>query len=220
MPATAGHSVSGQVAADGANATVDVSIIIVSWNTQTLLDTCLGSIYRCTEGVRFEILVVDNGSLDDTVPMVRRRYPKVNLFEPSENLGFARANNLALQQALGRYTLFLNPDTELRSNVVAAFCQRLDEDPWIGLLGCRLVGVDEKTQLTCAATYPTPWNTLCTGLLLHRLAAKFPRLWLFSSRSLEHWDHLSARDVDCLSGAFLFGRSQLLRDLGGFDESY
>lgn len=198
----------------------DVSVIIVSWNTRDLLDACLASIYRQTRRISFEVWVVDNGSSDGTPEMLRAKYPQVNLLEPAENLGFARANNLALRASRGRYVLFLNPDTELHSDVIMDFCEKMDGDASIGMMGCLLTGGDGKTQLTCAATFPGPWNNLCQGLFLHRLVKRFPRLWFFSSRSLEHWDHMTAREVDCISGAFMFCRGELVRSLGGFDEAY
>lgn len=198
----------------------DVSIIIVSWNTKDLLAACLGSIDRFTMGISYEIWIVDNGSADGTPAMLRERYPNVHLMVPGTNLGFARANNLALRCARGHYVLFLNPDTELRSNVLLDFTKRMDREQDIGVLGCRLVGPDGKTQLTCAAAYPTPWNALCEGLFLHRLAVGRPALKFLSSRSLEYWDHATEREVDCLSGAFLFCRRAALDKIGGFDEAY
>ena len=198
----------------------DVSIIIVSWNTRDLLDTCLASVYHQTGGISFEALVVDNGSSDGTPKMLRAKYPQVNLLEPGENLGFARGNNLALRLSKGRHVLFLNPDTELHSDVISDFCEKMDGDASIGMMGCLLTGGDGSPQLTCAATFPGPWNVLCEGLFLHRLVKRFPRLWFFSSRSLEHWDHLTAREVDCISGAFMFCRGELVRSLGGVDDTY
>lgn len=198
----------------------DVSVIIVSWNTRDLLDACLASVFCYTHRVSLEVWVVDNGSSDGTPAVVRAKYPSVNLLEPGVNLGFARANNLALRASLGRHVLFLNPDTELHSDVVSAFCERLDRDQSIGLIGCLLTGRDGKPQLTCAATFPSPWNNLCHGLFLHRLAGRFPGLWFFSSRSLEHWDHRTPGEVDSISGAFMFCRGELVRKLGGFDEGY
>lgn len=198
----------------------DVSIIIVSWNSRKVLETCLASIRRHTKQVSYEILVVDNGSTDGTPELVRTNFPEVRLFLPGTNLGFARANNLALRESRGRHILFLNPDTELRSDVLSHFCRKMDRDAGLGLLGCLLLWPDGVPQYTCAATYPAPWNTLCEGFFLHRLARRFPTLGFLSSRSLEHWDHRSAREVDCLSGAFLFCRGSVARQLGGFDEGY
>lgn len=164
--------------------------------------------------------MVDNGSSDGTPEMVKAKYPQVNLLEPGENLGFARANNLALRTSRGRHVLFLNPDTELQSDVISDFCKKMDGDASIGIMGCLLTKGDGSPQLTCAATFPGPWNNLCEGLFLHRLTKRFPRLWFFSSRSLEYWDHLAAREVDCISGAFMFCRGELVRSLEGFDEAY
>lgn len=198
----------------------DVSICMVTWNSRDQVDQCLASLYRYSYGVFFEILLVDNASDDGTVELVQSKYREVRVFPQSKNLGFARGNNLALTKATGRYVLFLNPDIVIHSNVLADFRDKMDEDPSLGALGCRLIFPNGETQLTCASNFPNPWNTLCELFLLHRIAKRIPYLSFLSSRSLEHWDHLSGRDIETLSGAFLFCRKAVIDRIGGFDPDY
>src|SRR4030042_2551316 len=95
---------------------MQLSIIIVNWNVKDLLRKNLQSIFKLTQGLEFEVFVVDNASKDGSVQMVMQKFPEVNLIVSNENLGFAKANNLALEQAQGKYILFMNPDTELTEN--------------------------------------------------------------------------------------------------------
>lgn len=108
---------------------MDVSIIIVNWNTRTLLDRCLLSIEAGAAGIAVHVLVVDNGSADGSAELVARKFPRVELLRNQENVGFARANNQAYGLAQGRYVLLLNPDTELREGAVKRMVEFLDADP-------------------------------------------------------------------------------------------
>lgn len=111
------------------NDSIDVSIVIVNWNTRSLLERCLASIETGVDGLAVQVLVVDNGSPDGSAELVVDRFPQVELVRNQENVGFARANNQALERALGRYVLLLNPDTELRSDAVKQMVHFLDADP-------------------------------------------------------------------------------------------
>lgn len=111
------------------NDSIDVSIVIVNWNTRSLLERCLASIETGVDGLAVQVLVVDNGSPDGSAELVVDRFPQVELVCNQENVGFARANNQALERALGRYVLLLNPDTELRSDAVKQMVHFLDADP-------------------------------------------------------------------------------------------
>ena len=97
---------------------IDLSIVIVNWNTRGLLAQCLQSVYDTVQGLGFEIFVVDNGSSDDSAEMVRERFPEVQLIENEENLGFAKANNQAIRESKGRYILLLNSDTVVLSGAM------------------------------------------------------------------------------------------------------
>lgn len=132
---------------------MDLSISIVSWNTRDLLDNCLQSIFDTTEGIEFEVIVIDNASSDGTPEMVRDRYPQVRLAVNSGNLGFARANNQAYQMSLGRYFMLLNPDTVVHSGLqgVVYF---LDARPGVGISGSKMLNSDGSIQITWNKHYP------------------------------------------------------------------
>lgn len=130
---------------------MDLSISIVSWNTRDVLDQCLKSVYDNTQGIEFEVIVVDNASSDDTVQMVRDKYPQVRLIVNTENVGFARANNQALAVSSGDHFALLNPDTVVQPNALnrlVAFCS---SQPQCGACGPMLLNPDETLQPSWAA---------------------------------------------------------------------
>jgi O-antigen biosynthesis protein len=195
---------------------VDVSILIVNWNTGELLSNCIHSIADRTHGVNYEIIVVDNASTDGSAEMVRDRFPSAKLVESKENLGFVRGNNRALEEARGKYVLYLNPDTELKTNAVYGVASFLDANGEYGAAGCKILNADGSVQFTCARTFPSPFKQFCLLTLLNRL---FPESRFFSTVEMTYWDHSDSREIDCLSGAFMMVRKSLIDELQGFDEN-
>ncbi len=126
--------------------TFDVSIVIASFNTRDVLRECLESVERESAGLRVEVLVVDNHSSDGSPQMIEREFPQVRLFRSEVNLGFASANNVALEVVRGRYPVLLNSDAFLRAGALALAVQYMDENPSVGLAGARLVGRDDAWQ--------------------------------------------------------------------------
>ena len=112
---------------------MDISIIVVSYNTKPLVLDCLASIFATVEGVSFEVWLVDNNSTDGTIEAVRQRYPTVNAIANRENLGFAAANNQALRAMSGRYALLLNSDTVLTEGAVRALYDFMEDHPEAGM---------------------------------------------------------------------------------------
>jgi GT2 family glycosyltransferase len=111
------------------NPPVDVSIVIVNWNSSDYVQACVGSILEYTQGVRHEIIVVDSGSYDGCGEMLATQFPQVRFVQCPDNVGFGRANNLGVQHARAKRLLLLNPDTELRSDAISALCAKLDGCP-------------------------------------------------------------------------------------------
>ncbi len=195
---------------------MNVSICIVNWNTKDLLHDCIKSIKEKTSGIDYEIIIVDNASSDGSVEMIRHTFPDCKLIASDQNLGFVKGNNLAIKEASGKYIVYLNPDTTLVTNAITGMHNFLENNREYGAIGCKLIDQNGNIQYTCAAAFPTPFNTLSPLLLLDRI---FPKSKLFAARELDYWNHEDSRDVECLSGACIMTRKNIIDDLGGFDEN-
>lgn len=206
----------------GSGASIDLSIIIVNWNTRELLADCLTSVADSKskvaglpiqpstfnlQPVTVETFVVDNASADGSAAMVRERYPWVHLILNTENIGFARANNQAIAASHGRYVLLLNSDAQLAPDAVAAMLCHLETDPRAGIAGVCQVYPDGRQQF-CYGRFPTLWREARTLFGLHR--------W-----DLTPFDDLhQPRPVDWVSGACLMARRAMLNQIGLLDESF
>jgi N-acetylglucosaminyl-diphospho-decaprenol L-rhamnosyltransferase len=190
----------------------DLSVIIVSFNTRALLEACLRSLGGTR--VTLEVFVVDNGSTDGSVELVRTKFPHVRLLLPGRNLGFAAANNLALRRSTGRHVLLLNPDAAVEPGALEAVVDFLDRHPDVGALGGRLTYGDGSFQHSVFC-FPTllmiflDFFPLNHRLLNSRLNGRYPRCWY--DRSF---------DVDHPLGAFMAVRRTVLEDVGLLDPSY
>jgi GT2 family glycosyltransferase len=194
---------------------MNLSIIIVSWNTQLLLAQCLASIQSATHPktlADLEIFVVDNASSDGSADMVRQHFPSVRLIESPENLGFARGNNLAIRQSTGRYVLLLNPDTELLPGALEGLLEFMETRPDAGAAGSCLLNPDGTLQYSCS---PAPTLMREFWRLLH-LDALYP----YGSYWMNTWSSSAPREVDNVQGASLIVRRSILDQIGVLDEGY
>lgn len=197
--------------------TVDLSVIIVTYNVRDLLRACLRSVLASEGNVSYEVIVVDNCSSDGSAPMVRAEFPDVQVIASPVNCGYAYGNNLGLVQASGRYVLLLNPDTELPAKALAEMIAYLDERPWAGAAGPKLVRADGSLDLACRRTFPSPEVSLYRMLGLSRL---FPRSRRFARYNLTYLDPDEPTEVDSVVGAFMLIRREALDVVGLLDESY
>ncbi len=197
------------------HANVDVSVIIISWNTRELLRDCLKSIQQ-SNTVRIEIIVVDNHSSDGSPEMVAQEFPDVRALCNSENRGFAAANNQAMTLARGRYVLLLNSDTRILDDAIAKSVSFADNHPEAAVVGCRIVWPDGSLQHTCMM-FPSLMN-LCISL--SQLARLFPRNRFFGRQRLTWWDYRSPRVVDAVAGCFMLVRAEAVKQVGGLAEEY
>ncbi len=195
----------------------DVSICIVNWNTKDLVQKCIKSIREKTSGLTYEIIIVDNNSLDESVQIIKSDYPECLIVESKKNLGFAKGNNEAVKKASGKYILYLNPDTELITNAIFGMFLFLEKNADFGAVGCKLVTSDGRIQFTCARTFPTPFNQFSFLAMLNRL---FPQSKHLSTVEMNYWDHADNREIDCLSGACIMARKDIIDALNGFDENF
>ena len=197
---------------------IDLSIAIVSWNTCRLLDECLASVQQELAAqdkkmsLRAEIFVVDNGSTDGSVEMVRTRYPDVKLIANQNNPGFAAANNQALALACGRYSLLLNPDTVVLPDGLGALVSFMDDHPRAGAAGSRLLNADRTLQPSCS---PAP--TLMRELWrMFHLDGLHP----FGQYDIRKWSTTAPRSVDAVQGAAMLVRRSAHEQVGLLDASY
>lgn len=193
----------------------DLSVIVVTWNVRDLALTCVERLRERAGSLALQILVVDNASADGTAEAIRRRLPEVTLLEAGANLGFPRANNLALMHATGRHVLFLNPDTEVGEGTLERCVAELDAHPGLGAVGCRLEYPDGRVQPDGARRHYRLRHLLWESLYLHML---FPRSRFFAHQVMGDWDHRGVRDVEALSGAFLMARREAAVGVGGLPD--
>lgn len=194
---------------------MDLSILIISYNTRELLQACLESVYAQLGELDAEVIVVDNASHDDSVAMVRERFPQVRLIENAENRGFAAANNQGFAVVSGRYVLLLNSDTRVLDDVLPASVRYMDAHNDVGAMGCRVLNPDGSLQLTCSQT-PGLVNMLLLTTGLCRL--DWPR-WL-GRYEMKHWLRDDERDVDVIYGCYMLVRREVLETVGPLDEDF
>jgi len=182
---------------------IDLAVVMVSYNTKELLKRSLKSIYQNVKGISFEIIVVDNGSSDNSVKMIRKESPQVKLIENQENLGFARANNQAIKQSRARYFLLFNPDTSFRANSPHEMIKFMDNHPQVGILGCRILNTDGTIQPS-NASFPNLFTEFLRVFQLKKLIpgvrarGKIGQKW---SRILGSWMRISLCTMKMLIGA-------------------
>ena len=193
-----------------------LSIAIVNWNTRDLLYHCLESVFENLDGIESEVIVVDNGSTDGSADVVRDVFPQVKLIETGENLGFAKANNVAYRHATGEYFLLLNSDTIVLTGALSTLVKFLDEHPDAGAVGAKLFNGDGTLQRSCSP-FPTPLTELFDALYLSKI---FPNTRLFGRFSMSYWDFNEVRKVDFAGGSCLLLRRNALEDIGLLDEGY
>ena len=195
---------------------MDVSIVIVSWNTRDILSDCLRSVFEQTKEVSFEVFVIDNSSHDGSADMVRAEFPRVKLIENAQNRGFAAASNQGLRLASGRYTLLLNPDTLILDDAISRCVRYADLHSDVGVVGCQVLE-DENRISNTGFSFPTPLNLF---LALSGLSRAFPRSRLFGRPELGWWDRDSEQDVDVVAGMFMLVRREAIAQVGLMDKSY
>ncbi len=208
---------------------IDLSIIIVTHNAARVIAQCIASVQKECESLATEILVVDSGSQDDTVDTVRALFPNLPVQSGAGNIGFSAANNRVLGECSGRYVMLLNPDTVVHEGAVAAMIQELELHPECGAVGPRLLLPDGSVQQECARNLPTASNMIPWLLLLDKARWKFrfrgrrtvadPRPSILDGFNLLAWTRESSCAVECLSGACMLIRREVVDRVGPLDES-
>lgn len=195
---------------------VDVSVVIVNWNTRDITRNCLNSVHAASGPVAYEIIVVDNGSSDGSADMICKEFPNVELIRNSNNVGFAAANNQGIRIAQGRYVLLLNSDTIVKDAAIAKAVAFADAHPEAGLVGCQTRCPNGAIQYNCYL-YPSLLNLV---LSLTKLQVLFWHHRFFGRYRLGWWDYRSVREVDGIAGCFMLARNSAIDQVGPMSEEY
>jgi GT2 family glycosyltransferase len=195
---------------------IDLSIIIVNWNTRNILRDCLESVYTQTKGISFETIVIDNASADGSAEMVKSSFADVILIENTENKGFAAANNQGIQIARGDYILLLNSDTIVLDNAIEKTLQFARKLKDAAAVGCKILNKDMTLQPNCFM-FPSILNMLLSSLYLYKI---FPKSRFFAREQMGFWDRNDIRQVDVVTGCFILVKKTVLDDIGLLDEDY
>jgi hypothetical protein len=195
---------------------MELSIIIVSYNTKELTRACLDSLRKWSDGSHWEIIVVDNGSTDGSRQMLKE-YRDITLIANKKNLGFAKANNKGIKIAQGKYVLLLNSDTEIRQDSIQTMLRFMDGHPKAGAATCKLELPGGKIDPACHRGFPTLWASFTYLSGLERL---LPHVPLFAGYHLGYKNMTIPHQVEVISGAFFMVRRSAVDDVGMFDEDF
>lgn len=197
----------------------DISVVIVNYNVKDLVDNCIASIYKANSSSKFslDIFFVDNNSVDGSSSHIKEKYPEVNIIELEENLGFSKANNIALKQVDSKFILILNPDTLLEENTFEKMIKFFEDNPKAGAVTSKLIKQDGTLDAACKRSFPTPSAAIPRMLGLSRL---FPNSKIFSKYNLTYLDENETHKIDAICGAFMFIPKKVLDETGYFDEDY
>jgi GT2 family glycosyltransferase len=196
---------------------IDLSVIVVSYNTREMTLEAIRSLYRETRRTSFELIVVDNASSDGSAEAIAREFPSARLLAETDNHGFARANNLAAQLAQGDFILLLNPDTVVLDGAVDRLMAFAIEQPQAEIWGGRTLFGDHRLNPTSCWRRMTLWNVFCRASGLANLLRNNP---LFDSEAYGGWPRDSVRRVDIVTGCFFLTRRSFWNALGGFSPRF
>jgi GT2 family glycosyltransferase len=195
---------------------MDLSIIIVNWNSKEYLSRCIASIGASTGALEFESVVIDNASFDGCDKMLQQRHPGVRFIQADRNLGFAGACNAGFKISNGRHILFLNPDTEPEGTAIETLHRELDSIPDAGIVGPTLLNGDRSVQTSCIQSFPTILNQALDSDALRSL---FPRARLWGMRPLFARQVVPV-EVEAVSGACLMIKRSVFERVGMFKSDY
>ena len=212
-------------------AALDLGIIIVNYNVCALLRRCLQTVFASNPGYNMKVIVVDNQSTDDSLEMVRHEFPQVGIIANDYNAGFPAANNQGLRllgvdkqgstlvgdvDSVPRYSLLLNPDTEVEPNTIPTLIKFMDENQDIGVVGPKLMLPNGELDHACRRGFPTPLASFYYMLGLSKL---FPSS-RYSRYDMKHLDINEMVEVDSVTGAFMLVRTSAIEQIGLLDDRF
>ena len=193
---------------------IKLSIIVLSFNTKDYLKQTLKSI---KEKKDWELVVVDNGSEDGSVEMVKKSFPHAKLYETGKNLGFAGGNNVGIKKAKGKYVMLLNSDTVVVDDALEKMVDYLEEHKKVGAVGPKFVLSDGAIDMACHRGLPTPWNAVAYFLKLEQL---FPNSKLFGGYHRSWEDFESIHEVPVICAGAMIVRRKVVDEVGILDDSF
>jgi GT2 family glycosyltransferase len=197
---------------------IDVSVIILNFNTRDLTRICIERLMQSQLGAySMEIILCDNASSDGTVELIKEKFPDVVVIQNGKNAGFAAGNNPGIKCAKGRYVLLLNSDTEVSRDSVKEMITFMDSHIKAGASTCKLVLPNGRMDPACHRGFPTPWAA-CTYLV--KLEKLFPKSKLFGEYHQGYKGFSTTHEVDSISGAFFMVRKVVIESVGLLDEDY
>ena len=194
-----------------------LSVIIVNYNVKYYTEQCLNSLVRALDGIESEVFVVDNHSKDDSVGYLSRRFKWVSLIDSNHNLGFARANNIAIGQSSGEYVLLINPDTFVGEDTIRSVLAFMEEHPRAGGAGVKMFNPDGTRAMESRRGLPTP---LTSFYKMFGLCARFPRSRTFGRYYMGYLSWEEPVQIEVISGAFCLLRRSALDEVGLLDEDF
>lgn len=198
------------------NTNIDLSIIIVSWNSQEWIHRCLSSVFSQTSDLAIEVIVVDNASEDKTVQWIMNTFPQVAVLANTTNRGFAAAVNRGMQAAKGKYVCWLNPDTEIQDRALEQLVALMEADETIGIAAPQLHNADGSTQAS-VRRFPT-WKD--QSMIVLKLHALWPDAKALSRYLARDFDYTRQQDVEQVMGACMVVRRALVDLIGSLDNRF
>lgn len=197
---------------------IELSVVILTYNTKEILRRCLSSLLAVKKETKLQIIVVDNGSTDSTIKMLKKDFAgKIELIEHEQNLGFAKGNNSAREKCLGKYVLFLNSDALLKKNTIKKTVEYLQNNPKVGALTCKLVLPDGNLDKDSRRSFPTPGVAFSHFLGLDKI---FPKSKIFGRYWYGFFPVNEIHEVDVIQGAYFLVKRKVLDRADWFDEDY
>lgn len=195
---------------------MDLSIIIVNWNSKHYLQECVKSLLTEIKEIEFEVIVIDAGSFDGSETITKNKNPRVHFIQSPENVGFARSNNRAFESSSGDCILFINPDTEPVASAINTLYRSFQLLPRAGVVGCRLLNSDGTLQTSSIQAFPTLLNQFIEADPLLRI---FPRARLWGKHALFN-NSETPIEVDVVSGACMMIQRTVFETVGRFSADY
>ncbi|WP_017815627.1 glycosyltransferase family 2 protein [Paenibacillus shenyangensis] len=196
---------------------MDVSVLILNYNTCQLTMDCIESVYRSSTQYSYEIIVVDNHSSDDSTTRIPAAYPNIVFIANQDNGGFAKGNNIGMKIARGRYTLLLNSDTIVQPDTLETMVSFMDAHPTAGASGCKIILPDGSLDKACKRGFPTPSASFYYAFGFSKLFPDNPK---FNGYQLGYLSPDESYQVDSLVGAFMLVRREVIEQIGGLDEEF